>query len=86
MPTVTIKNVQVSGAGFTMNIESDLTVAGAVVSFSVSVSRDEFAGWKTDNPAGTIDDLILLKVQAAYEPLTKLASKANTMMNKVLTW
>lgn len=53
---------------------------------SVHFSRDEYAGWKTDDPSGAIDDFILLKVKTAYEPLTKFSAKANAMMNKVLTW
>lgn len=86
MPTVTVKGVTVSGAGFSMNIESDLIVGGAPLMFTVSLVRDEFAGWKTDNPTGTMDDFILMKVQAGYNLLTKVSAKANSMVGKTLTW
>lgn len=86
MPTVTVKGVAVSGAGFNMTIESDLIVGGAPLSFGVRIDRDEWAGWKTDNPAGTMDDFILLKVQTSYNLLTKVAAKANAMVGKTLTW
>jgi hypothetical protein len=86
MPTVTVKTVTVSGAGFTLNMDTDLTVGGIVVPLLVYIGRDEWTGYKSDNPTATMDDFILMKVQEVYVPLTKVASKAATMVNKILTW
>jgi len=85
LPTVTLQNVSVGPDSVSFSVQTDIVVGGAVQYFSMSLDRKEALTWMQDN-SKTLDEFILMKVQAQYVLVAKLAVKANTLVNKPLTW
>lgn len=85
MPTVTLKRVSVGADSISVEVETDIIINGQPQTFGLYLSRSEATIWMQDN-SKTLDDFILFKVQTQHALMTKLAAKAQTLVNKVLTW
>ncbi len=69
-----IVGVSISGYTIILTVETDLKLleGGAASNIQLTVSRDEWIVWKTDNPTGTIGDLIVEKLMKEYAILEKV--------------
>jgi hypothetical protein len=82
----TIRSVSIGPESVHLSVETDIMLATAPVHIPVTLERRELLNWQADNSGKTVDDYILMKIQTVYNLYAKLAQKAATLKDKVVTW